>query len=60
MSQLQAICPMCDGNITLQEGVVEAERIMCPDCNNAVVVNKITNGRVELIEAPAVEEDWGQ
>ena len=57
---INATCPMCDAEVSLNADLVESERVMCPECNNAVVVNKIVSGRAELVEAPAVEEDWGQ
>lgn len=60
MNTLKATCPMCDEEVSLENSVVESERIMCPECNNAVVVHKIAGDHVELIEAPAVEEDWGE
>ena len=58
--QLQALCPICDATITLPENTVESERLSCADCSNFVVVDKIDNNTATLIEAPAVEEDWGQ
>jgi hypothetical protein len=58
--QLQSPCPICDTTILLPENTVESERLSCSDCNNFVVVGKIENNQATLIEAPAVEEDWGQ
>ena len=57
---MKSICPHCDNEITLDSGVVESERIVCSECNNAVVVSKIENGKPTLIAAPEVEEDWGE
>lgn len=57
---LQSTCPTCDANITLPENTVESERLACNECHNFFVVDKIADGKVTLIEAPAVEEDWGE
>ena len=60
MNTVKATCPVCDGEVSLESTVVESERIMCPECNNAIVVEKIENGHAKLIVAPEVEEDWGE
>lgn len=57
---MQAQCPICDANITLNSTVEAAEIISCTECKNRLEVGNINEGNVVLKEAPKVEEDWGQ
>lgn len=60
MANLQANCPICDGQINLAKDTEESEIINCPECNNRVVVESLNNNQVILDEAPEIEEDWGE
>jgi len=60
MKNLNSKCPICGGTISLLSDVEESELITCPECNNRLVVKKISNGNIVLNEAPKIEEDWGQ
>lgn len=57
---MQAQCPICDANITLNSTVEAAEIINCTECKNRLEVGNINERNVVLKEAPKVEEDWGQ
>ena len=54
----QAICPVCDAMIELDDNVELNELIVCPDCGSELEV--INLDPPELEEAPQEEEDWGQ
>lgn len=60
MADLQANCPICDGQINIPADTEESEIITCPECQNRVVVASINNNKVVLEEAPEIEEDWGE
>ncbi len=60
MTTLNGECPTCAATIALPTGTVASERLECPECHNSYVVESISAERASLIEAPAVEEDWGQ
>jgi alpha-aminoadipate carrier protein LysW len=52
------ICPECEADLTLPNGVMENELIACPECGAELEV--ISLNPVELALAPEVEEDWGE
>jgi alpha-aminoadipate/glutamate carrier protein LysW len=60
MPNLQSTCPICDAQITIEEGAQESEIINCPDCSNRIVITAISDSAVTLEEAPEIEEDWGE
>jgi alpha-aminoadipate carrier protein LysW len=51
-------CPVCGGEVPLEDDVVEAELIECPDCGTELEVVSVNPAK--LAEAPQTEEDWGQ
>ena len=57
---MKTTCPICDAEVTLPANTEESEIISCPDCKSRLVAGKITDGKVILTQAPAVEEDWGE
>lgn len=50
---------MCDGEVQISQNTEEAELITCSFCNNKLEVKK-EKGKFKLMEAPKVEEDWGE
>jgi alpha-aminoadipate carrier protein LysW len=52
------VCPECEADLTLPNGVMENELIACPDCGAELEV--ISLDPVEVALAPDVEEDWGE
>lgn len=60
MTKLTAVCPVCDAQVILAEGLEESEIINCSDCRSRLVVEKIEKNAVSLAKAPEVEEDWGE
>ncbi len=55
----KARCPICDASLTLTNLEV-SEIISCGECRSRLVVQVIQASGVQLAEAPAVEEDWGE
>lgn len=55
---MNAICPECEAELTLPNGVMENELIACPECGSELEVISLDPVTVEL--APEVEEDWGE
>jgi alpha-aminoadipate carrier protein LysW len=51
-------CPECAADVTLPEGVMENELVVCPDCGTELEVISLNPPAVDL--APEVEEDWGE
>jgi len=51
-------CPICDGEVTLGSGTVLSEIIHCRECGCQLEVKALDP--LELAEAPAEEEDWGE
>ncbi len=51
-------CPKCDGKITLAENTEVGEILTCDECSAELEVKSLEP--VELIDAPAVQEDWGE
>lgn len=59
---MTANCPVCEGNINLPITVEVTELITCGECANQFEVALVdkTAQKVNLKEAPKIEEDWGQ
>lgn len=53
-----ADCPVCGGNIEVNDKAVKGELLECPDCGTELEVKKTKP--LQLAEAPKEEEDWGQ
>jgi len=51
-------CPECEGEVTLQDDVMQGEIVQCPDCG--VELEVIETDPVVLELAPEEEEDWGE
>ena len=60
MNNTGAPCPICDAAVSIPTGTEESEILTCAQCNNRVVVSKISTGSVTLDKAPDIEEDWGE
>jgi alpha-aminoadipate carrier protein LysW len=55
---MTASCPECAAEISLPEGTLESEIIVCPDCGAELEVVSLDPPTLAL--APEVEEDWGE
>lgn len=55
---MNALCPECEAEITLEAGVEVNEIIVCPDCGVDLEVVSLNPPTLEL--APMEEEDWGE
>ena len=53
-----AICPECEGEITLDADIMAYEITQCPHCGVELEVVQVDP--IELQLAPEVEEDWGE
>ena len=51
-------CPVCDADVELPDDAVVGELITCDDCGTELEILGLDP--VEIGEAPAAEEDWGQ
>ena len=51
-------CPVRAAEIELADDAIAGEIIVCDDCGAELELKSIEP--VELAEAPAAEEDWGQ
>jgi len=51
-------CPVCAAEVELVADTIAGEIVVCDDCGAELEVKKVDP--VELAEAPATEEDWGQ
>lgn len=60
MANLKGTCPTCDAAINFDVTVEVSEISNCPDCQTRVVVDAVESDKVNLKEAPEVEEDWGE
>lgn len=59
MNKSKAVCPICDSSVKLPQSIENAELTTCASCNNRLEVKK--NGiDIKLVEAPKIEEDWGE
>lgn len=57
---MKGICPICAGNIDIDHSVEITEIIICGECQNKLEVKNINEKNITLVEAPKIEEDWGQ
>lgn len=57
---MSADCTICDAHMQLSADLCESEVVACPECKSNLVVDKIVGSTVNLSQAPAVEEDWGE
>ena len=53
-------CPVCDASVALVADVKASEVVTCADCKTKLVVQGLEGAVATLVEAPSVEEDWGQ
>lgn len=53
-------CPICEADVESPEVVEEAEVMNCPDCQSMLVVDSFQSQRIVLVQAPQIEEDWGE
>lgn len=53
-------CPICAALISASGRVEETEILSCPECQTALVVERIEGRDLILSEAPQIEEDWGE
>ena len=51
-------CPECIADISLDNGTVSGEIIVCPDCGVDLEVLSLEPLQLDL--APMEEEDWGE
>ena len=51
-------CPVCGAEIELAGDAIVGELLVCDDCGAELELKNLDP--VELDEAPAAEEDWGQ
>ncbi len=51
-------CPVCDGQVSLSEDVVQGELIECSECGTELEITSVEP--LQLQEAPQEEEDWGE
>lgn len=57
---MQTQCPICDATIIVDQNTEVAEIIACNECKNKLEVTEKNGDKINLKEAPKVEEDWGQ
>lgn len=55
---LRTECPLCGATIELGEDTWLNELITCPECGAELEVMSLNP--LVLVEAPEVEEDWGE
>lgn len=55
---MNANCPECDAEITLDAGTEIGEIIVCPECGVDLEVVSLNPAKVDL--APMEQEDWGE
>lgn len=53
-----AKCPKCDAELVIADDAEVGEIITCDECSAELEVKKLEP--VELDDAPAVQEDWGE
>jgi alpha-aminoadipate carrier protein LysW len=51
-------CPVCAAEVELADDAIAGEILVCDDCGAELELKSLDP--VELAEAPAAEEDWGQ
>lgn len=59
---MTAQCLVCDATLSIDKDVEISEIITCMECQNNLEVKakNIELNTVELMEAPKIEEDWGE
>lgn len=59
---MTAQCLVCDATLSIDKNVEVSEIITCMECQNKLEVKAkdVELKTVQLIEAPKVEEDWGE
>ncbi len=55
---LNANCPECDADITLDPSAEVGEIIVCPDCGVDLEIISLNPVKIDL--APMEQEDWGE
>jgi len=53
-----AKCPKCDAELAIADDAEVGEIITCDECSAELEVKKLEP--IELDDAPAVQEDWGE
>jgi alpha-aminoadipate carrier protein LysW len=53
-----AKCPKCDADLTIADDAEVGEILTCDECSAELEVKSLDP--VELDDAPAVQEDWGE
>ena len=53
-----ATCPVCDAAVKVADDVMEGELLTCADCGMELEVTSLSP--LILVEAPEVQEDWGE
>jgi alpha-aminoadipate carrier protein LysW len=53
-----AKCPKCDADLVIADDAEIGEIITCDECSAELEVKKLDP--IELDDAPAVQEDWGE
>ena len=51
-------CPVCAAEIEVADDAIAGELLVCDDCGAELELKSVDP--VQLDEAPAAEEDWGQ
>ena len=51
-------CPVCAAEVEVADDAIAGELLVCEDCG--VELELLSIEPVQLAEAPAAEEDWGQ
>ncbi|GIW64375.1 MAG: hypothetical protein KatS3mg092_0308 [Patescibacteria group bacterium] len=57
---MKGTCPICDNQFNFQDDLEVSEIITCQECGSRLVVVSLEKNKVDLEEAPQVEEDWGE
>jgi len=52
-------CPLCSQLLEVNNPEIN-ELISCSSCNQKLIVKEIKNKKIIFIEAPQIEEDWGE
>ena len=58
MTTFNTLCPICDAPITLGKDTVQNELFECGECFIILEVESVDP--ISLVEAPEVDEDWGE
>ena len=55
---MTAQCPVCEGEVELDDDVEESEIVECAECGAELEVVSLDPPKLE--QAPEEEEDWGE